>query len=116
MHGVFLTGGVHKNDAPIVLDTGASISVTPYESDFVSDLEECDVELHGLSDTVKVEGIGWVEWSIQDSFGQVAKIRTRAYLVPAGNIRLFSPQAYFKQHVDKPVVQKPKCTWGCLSE
>jgi hypothetical protein len=43
MHGVFLTGGIHKNDAPIVLDTGASISMTPYESDFVSDLEEYDV-------------------------------------------------------------------------
>ena len=25
---------------------------------------------------------------------------------------LFSPQAYFKQHVDEPVVQKPKCTFN----
>ena len=112
MHGVYLTGAIHKNDAPIVLDTGASISITPYRSDFIGDLEECDVELHGLSDTVKVEGIGWVEWSIQDSFGQVAKIRTRAYLVPARNIRLFSPQAYFKQYVNEPVVQTPKCTFN----
>ena len=112
MHGVLLTGGVHKNDAPIVLDTGASISITPYRSDFIGGLEECDVELHGLSDIVKVEWIGWVEWSIQDSFGQVAKIHSRTYLVPAGNIRLFSPQAYFKHHVDEPVVQKPKCTFN----
>ena len=65
MHGVFLTGGIHVNGTPIVLDTGASISITPHMSDIVSDLEECDVVLHGLSDTVKVEGIGWVEWSIQ---------------------------------------------------
>jgi hypothetical protein len=42
----------------------------------VSDLKECDVVLHGLSDTVKVEGIGWVEWSIQNTFGQVTKIHT----------------------------------------
>ena len=92
MHGVYLTGAIHKNDTPIVLDTGASISITPYRSDFIGDLEECDVELHGLSDTVKVEGIGWVEWSIQDSFGQVTKIRTHAYLVPAGNIRCSVPK------------------------
>ena len=81
-----------SNDAPIVIDTGASILTTPYRSDIISDLKECDVVLHGFSDAVKVEGIGWVEWSIQDMFGQVAKIRTHAYLVPEGHVRLFSPQ------------------------
>ena len=60
MHGIYLTGAMHKNDAPIVLDTGASISITPYRSDFIGNLEECDVELHGLSDIIKVEGIGWL--------------------------------------------------------
>jgi hypothetical protein len=68
-HGVFLTGGIYKNDTPIVPDTGASVLITPYASDFVLDLKACDIVLHGLSDTVKVEGIGWVEWSIQDTFG-----------------------------------------------
>jgi hypothetical protein len=111
VHGVFLTGGIHRNDVHFVLNTGASTSITPYESDLVSPLEECDVELHGLSDTIKVEGIGWVEWSIQDSFGQAAKIHSCAYLVPAGNIRLYSPQAYFKHYVNEPVVQNPKCTF-----
>ena len=110
MHGAFLSGGKNSNDAPIVIDTGASISITPYRSDIISDLEECDVVLHGLSDTVKVEGIGWVEWSIQDTFGQVAKIRTRAYLVPEGHVRLLSPQHYFKLYEDDAsVVVKPKC-------
>jgi hypothetical protein len=47
MHGGFLTGGIHTNDTPIVLDTGASISTTPHTSDIVSDLDECDVALHG---------------------------------------------------------------------
>ena len=110
MHSVFLSGGKNSNDAPIVIDPGASISITPYRSDIISDLEECDVVLHGLSDTVKVEGIGWVEWSIQDTFGQVAKIRTRAYLVPDGHVRLFSPQHYFKLYEDDAsIVIKPKC-------
>ena len=110
MHGVFLTGGKKASDTPIVLDTDASISITPFRSDIVSDLEECDVVLHGLSDTVKVEGIGWVEWSIQDTFRQVAKIRTHAYLVPEGHVRLFSPQADFKLYEDdEAIVAKPKC-------
>lgn len=64
MHGVFLIGGIHKNDTPIVLNNGASISTTHCASAFVLELKECGIELHGLSDTVKVEGIGWVTFLV----------------------------------------------------
>ena len=67
--------------------------------DFVSDLEtpECH-ELIGLSGRAKVLGVGWVEWEIRDAYGQVALIRVRAYYVPDATIRIFSPQAYFRNH------------------
>ena len=54
-------------------------------------------ELHGIADTVKIEGIGTVEWTIRDVFGRVCLIRTQAYYVPSSNNRLFSPQSYFME-------------------
>ena len=90
---------VQPERTPIVLDTGASISVTPFLSDFVTDLEDVDTEMRGLSESIQVEGKGTVEWPTQDFFGRVALVRTKAYLVPKGNIRLFSPQAYFREAI-----------------
>ena len=51
--------------------------------------------MHGLTNSVKVQGLGWVEWTMRDYFGQVALIRTRAYYIPQAHIRLLSPQTYF---------------------
>ena len=105
-HGIFLTDQSSKADPydrhldiPIVIDTGASFSLTPFLSDFTSPIEPTDVDsLTGLTDKVTVEGEGWVEWSVRDSHGQVAMIRTRAYHVPKADIRLMSPQTYFQTH------------------
>ena len=105
-HGIFLTDQGRKADPhdrhldiPIVIDTGASFSLTPFLSDFTSVIEPPDVDsLTGLTDKVEVQGVGWVEWSVRDSKGQVALIRTRAYYVPKADIRLMSPQTYFELH------------------
>jgi hypothetical protein len=75
----------------------------------VLDLEECDVALHGLSAAVKVEGIAWVELSIQDVLGQAAKICTCTYLAPDRHVRLFSPQDCLKLYVNELAVAQPKC-------
>ena len=97
--GVFLTNEHRHCEVPIVIDTGASFALTPFQEDYVSDLEPSDItEMHGLNDSVQVKGVGWVEWTVRDAFGQAAIIRTRAYYVPSSNIRLFSPQSYFGLH------------------
>ena len=97
LRGAFLSGSAAEQRVPIVIDTGASFSLTPFKSDFVSKLERPDIDaMHGISDSVKVQGMGWVEWRIRDVFGQVALVRTRAYYVPSSHIRLFSPQSYFE--------------------
>ena len=71
-----------KHDAiamPVVIDTGCSISITPLLQDFVTPLQDATVqELTGITDTAKVEGIGWVEWPIRDQNGVIALIWTRA--------------------------------------
>jgi hypothetical protein len=97
--GVYLNS--HKKDSqlPIVIDTGASISLTPNKSDFVSEITTSTTEeMKGISDSVKIEGLGWVEWQIRDVFGRVQLVRTQAYYVPVANIRLFSPQTYFMEN------------------
>jgi len=87
-----------NDNLPIVLDSGASLSITPNRNDFIQDLSVSDVsELKGLSHTEHVVGKGVVEWTIRDVFGTVRTIRTTAYYVPAASIRLFSPQQYFSE-------------------
>jgi hypothetical protein len=89
----------HKDDCvPIVIDTGASVSVTPVLTDFLGPLHPCaTANLKGLSDTTEVIGEGTVNWLVRDMFGNKRKIRTPAYFVPEASIHLFSPQTYFKE-------------------
>ena len=66
-----------------MIDTGGSLSVTPYESDFVGDICPADTEdLQGLSSATSVAGVGTVLWTIKDIFGSVRTIKTTAYYVP----------------------------------
>jgi hypothetical protein len=83
-------------ELPIVIDSGASYSVTPNLQDFVGPIRECSTkELNGLNAPINVVGEGEVDWKIQDVFGIVRSIKTTAYYVPEASVRLFSPQIYF---------------------
>jgi hypothetical protein len=93
----YLTEGVLTNEVPIVLDTGASFSLTPFESDFVhGPTPSKATEMTGITNAVKIEGIGTVEWPIVDIYGRCRTITTQPYYVPQADIRLFSPQVYFQ--------------------
>jgi Reverse transcriptase (RNA-dependent DNA polymerase) len=96
---VYLSEGIAEKEVPIILDTGASFSLSPFKSDFIKGPSKSQVsELTGITDTVKVEGVGVVEWPIVDIFGQSKIIRTHAYYVPQADIRLFSPQTYLQEN------------------
>ena len=88
----------NKDDLPIVIDTGASCTITPTLSDFTSFPTKPDTASLGSLTTVqtKVTGQGPIEWDIEDVNGVLKKLRTVSYYVPQATIRLFSPQAYFK--------------------
>jgi hypothetical protein len=74
--------------------------VTPNLDDFVGPIEKCETsELNGLNATIKVIGQGTVEWKIQDLFGTIRSVKTKAFYVPDASIRLFSPQAYFLKNL-----------------
>jgi hypothetical protein len=88
----------NKDDLPIVIDTGASCTITPSLSDFTANPTKQDTATLGSLTIVqtKVTGQGPIEWEIEDVNGVLKKLRTTSYYVPEATVRLFSPQAYFK--------------------
>jgi hypothetical protein len=85
----------NNEELPIVIDTGASNSITPIASDFINDISKADLqELKQVNGTTPVCGQGLVLWPIEDVDGVRRSITTDAYYVPDAGIRLFSPQAY----------------------
>ena len=87
------------SDVPVVIDTGASISLTPHLTDFTRTLRSANVmELKGLSHTTKVMGCGPISSEVVNYFGTIQSIWTQAYYIPDATICLFSPQLYFQEH------------------
>ena len=86
-----------KSSLPIVIDTGASNSVTPNRSDFTT-FSAVSSSISGLNSTAQVRGEGTIRWKIVDENGDVATLETFGYYVPTINIRLYSPQSHFKLH------------------
>jgi hypothetical protein len=81
-----------------VIDTGASVSVSPILKDCVGPLQLCaTTNLQGLSGTMEVSGEGTVEWLVRDMFGSKRRIRTTAYYAHVASIWLLSPHTYFKE-------------------
>jgi hypothetical protein len=62
----------NDTDLPIVFDTGASISVSPRESDFISweTKGHLHTHLNGISASTPVLGVGIVRWIIRDDRGR----------------------------------------------
>jgi hypothetical protein len=82
-----------EHELSIVIDSGASLAVTPILKDFVGFIKPSNLtSLQGISARTNVKGEGTVCWIIRDPLGQVHQLRTKAYYVPGAKIRLFSPQ------------------------
>ena len=89
----------NSKELPIVIDTGASTSITPIASDFTTDISKADLqELKQVNGTTAVCGQGTVLWPIEDVNGTRRSIITDAYYVPDAGIRLFSPQDYIRNN------------------
>ena len=87
-------------ELPIVIDTGASCSITPLRSDFIEELSTPDISSVGslTSTDTAVVGQGRIQWDVKDFHGTHRSISAKAYLVPSGTIRLFSPQVYMAEN------------------
>ena len=79
-----------NTDLPIVIDTGASNSISPIGSDFIGEIKKSDLStLKQVNGATPVAGQGDVQWNIENFYGTRRSIITEAYFVPDVQIRLF---------------------------
>ena len=88
---------LHAENYLVVCDTGASECVTCDVNDIVpGTFEETRTSVQALGNTVPLIGYGMIEWNLLDDSGKIRTIRVRGSVCPKGNMRLLSPQAYFR--------------------
>ena len=95
MESVYLTKA--EDSMPIVIDTGASRSISPHRSDFI-EFRPHHMDIGTINASSKVEGAGIVRWKVTDQNGLTSVIETAAYYIPSASIRLYSPQYHFRKH------------------
>ena len=81
----------------LVIDTGASESVSHVRSDFDSLVPRTDKVLKGLALGLAIEGEGMVKWHIPCTDGTMRTFFIKALYVPAAHQRLLCPQSYLQQ-------------------
>ena len=90
---------------PVTIDTGATFTITPFCSDFVTGLTSTEgVILHGLAMNLEIEGFGTVHWNLPADDSSQITLAMTAYYVPEAKRRLLSPQHYL-QNSSNPTKQ-----------
>ena len=81
-----------KQGAPIIFDSGASITLSPYKSDFSDGIKEVSQheKLHGISSSSAIKGVGKISLLVHDDNGNSRRIITDAFYVPDARVRLLS--------------------------
>lgn len=79
---------------PLVIDTGASITVTPYSTDFISPIRPIQsVEIKGIASGLQVKGYGDVRYSFHNDAGELQSLTLQNCLyVPHCTARLLCPR------------------------
>lgn len=79
---------------PLIIDTGASISISPYRSDFISPIRPVQkVQIKGIASGLTVQGIGDLQYKIYNDNGEEQLILLRNSLyVPQCTVRLICPR------------------------
>ena len=96
-HSAFV-GIANGDEMPVVIDSGASRSLSPLRSDFVT-FTSVDSKISGVGAQASIKGVGMVKWKVTDQNGVSHTIETMAYFVPAASIRLYSPQFHFRENL-----------------
>ena len=78
-------GVAHEDEIPIVIDTGASCSLSPLRSDFLT-FTSVDSKISGVGAQASIQGVGMVKWTVTDQNGASHTIETMAYYVPTASI------------------------------
>ena len=81
---------------PVILDSGASLAISPSEQDFVGSIKPYPTprRLGGMAGGIEIKGIGKIAWSFKTPTG-ILTIHSKCYYVPNAAARLISPQRLF---------------------
>ena len=83
------------DELAIVIDTGASNSITPCPADFIGKIQHSRLQsLKQMNVTTPVCRGGNVLWVIEDFYGTRRSVANTSYFVPSATICLISPQIY----------------------
>jgi hypothetical protein len=84
---------------PLIVDSGASVCITPCKSDFIPNTyRESNMKVRDLSGENAVAGEGLVRWAVLDSSGNTRVIEIAGIHIPTAGVRLLSPQVLRHTH------------------
>jgi hypothetical protein len=92
-HPYFLTSKAVLSS--IIIDSGASVCISPHQSNFVTYLAS-KMKIKGLSSSNQVAGEGILCWSLQDMDGNTTYIELLGYHIPNAEVHLLSLQVLLK--------------------
>ena len=88
----------------VIVDTGASLTISPHQSDFVDYQTLSGKVIDGLVAGSEIAGVGTIIWNIECE-GKMIQLSLRALHVPGSKYRLLCPQQVKKEH--KPGIPAP---------
>jgi len=80
-----------SNEAMLIVDSGASVCISPHRSDFIT-YKTSAMRIKDLSSSNKVHGEGIIKWRVLNSSGQEISLEVPGYHIPGVEVRLLSPQ------------------------
>jgi transposase InsO family protein len=99
-------------DEPLIVDTGASVCITPHLSDFVpGTYQPSSLIVKDLSGLNKVAGEGIIAWNVVDSQGESFTIKVPGVHIESAKVRLLSPQVLLSSIEGKVLMTKTMLTF-----
>ncbi len=83
--------GIINNDLLLIIDSGASICITPHHSNFIT-YQQSKMKIKDLSSLNNVAGEGLLHWKIEDVSGRIITFDLHGYHIPNAKVCLLSPQ------------------------
>lgn len=85
----------------VIFDTDAILAISSNREDFVGEITrpKNELRLGGMSNGLRIEGIGIVQWTLFATDGREFVSRTQYYYFPQAKVLLISSQRLFKESV-----------------
>ena len=100
---------IDKTEPPLIVDTGASTSISPKRSDFIT-YRESFMSIRDLSSSNQVHGEGLIQWNVIDTAGNEVSLIVDGCHIPQAEVRLLSPQCLLENEGGNSHQTKEKLT------